>query len=318
MHSLKTSTLAAAVGLAALGLTFAPSSAHAQTPTYLAVGDSVAYGYQNDTVTPPGIAGYPGYTQAYASFLSQQAGTPVTLLNLGIVGETTSSLLSTTTNNGALNANYTGTTSQFDLLTSELKNSQLNVTHITVQLGANDILGLATSTAFETAVETNNQAAQQQLLGATLTSIEGSDNTLLNQINMLDPNAKVQVLGYYDPYAALPPTNPINIYLRTVSPTLNSGLNAAIAQEAATYHDQFVDLATPFAGHEDTLTLSNQLLDFNGIMVPNDHPTDAGYAVIAQQLEGAPVPEASTLVSTGLLLMLGISGLIAARRKRRA
>ncbi len=80
-YLVKTSALAA-VGLAALGAAFAPNTAHAQTPTYLALGDSVAYGYQNDTVTPPGIAnagGYPGYTQAYDAFLSQQAGTPVNL-----------------------------------------------------------------------------------------------------------------------------------------------------------------------------------------------------------------------------------------------
>ncbi len=217
----------------------------------------------------------------------------------------------------ALNANYTGTTSQFSLLTTTLNDSALKVSNITVQIGANDILGLAESPAFQQAVSTSNQAAEQQLLGATLADIKRNDNTLLTQINTLDPGAKVQVLGYYNPYAALPPTSAVNVYLKAVSPLLNSSLNAAIAQEAAAHNAQFVDLATPFAGHEDTLTLSNELLDFNGVMVPNDHPTTAGYAVIAKQLEGAPVPEASTLVSTGLLLCLGIGGLaVQARRKR--
>ena len=186
MNALGKTSALAAVGLAVLGSALVPDIALAQTPTYLAVGDSLAYGYQNDTLTPPGLpgaAGYPGYTKAYDAFLSQQAGTPIKLINLGIVGETTSSLLNTTTDNGALNANYTGTTSQFSLLTSELKNSQLQISDITVQIGANDILGLAESQAFQQAFAANNQAAEQQLLGATLASIESNDNALLTQIN---------------------------------------------------------------------------------------------------------------------------------------
>lgn len=315
MHSLKSSALKSlaliAVGLTALAVS---ATARAGTRTYLSVGDSLAYGYQNDTVTPTGPAGYPGYTAAYDAFLSTQAGTPVSLLDLGIVGETSATLLQTTSDNGLLNSNYTGTTSQFALLTSTLQDSSRTVGTITVQIGANDILGLAASAPFEQAYFSSDQAAQQQLLSAALTTIAGNEDTLLTQITSLAPMARVQVLGYYNPYAALPATNLTNVYLKAVSSALITGFNATFQQAAAAHHAQYIDLATPFAGHEDTLTLSNELIDGT---YPNDHPSTAGYAVIASQLEAAPVPETSARVSTGLLLLLGLGGIgLACRRAR--
>jgi lysophospholipase L1-like esterase len=286
--------------------------ASAQT-TYVAIGDSLAYGYQNDTLTPVGNAGSAGYAQPYAAFLSAQAGTPIQLLDLGIVGETTDSLLNNSTDNALLNSNYSAAspTSQYDLLSSDLNS---NVSNVTVQVGANDILGLATSDAFQMAVLTNDTAAEQLLLTQTLTSIAGNYDTLLTRIDTLTPNADVQVLGYYNPYAALPPTSPINVYLQEVSAPLMQGLNGVLEQEAAAHNAQYVDLASPFAGHEDTLVRTGDLLDIDGELVPNDHPTDAGYAVITQQLETQPVPEASTPVSFGLLLGFGVV-LLAVRRR---
>ena len=85
---------------------------------------------------------------------------------------------------------------------------------------------------------------------------------------------------------------------------------------AAAHGDQFVDLYTPFVGHESTLTLSGELLPTAFGLVPNDHPTAAGYQVITQQLEAPAVPEASTTASLGLLLMLGMGGLVVAKKRR--
>ena len=306
------------IGLASLSfLPATPAAAQTAgtaTNTYIAVGDSVAYGYMNSTLTPAGGSGYPGYTQLYDSFLSAQAAAPVTLLNLGIVGETTTSLLHNSGGNAALNSNYSAATplSQFALLTADLTPS---VTHITVQIGANDMLGLATNPSFAF----GTPAAPQALLASTLARVQSNYNALLSQISTLDPGADVQVLDYYNPYANLPPSTPAqpyNDYLRTVSGPLLGGLNGVIAQEAAAHHDSLVDLAGPFAGQESTLTRSSEYIDFGGVFVPNDHPTAAGYAVIARQLEAAPIPEASSVVSFGLLLLLGLGGVFVSARKK--
>ncbi|MGI4788351.1 MAG: SGNH/GDSL hydrolase family protein [Janthinobacterium lividum] len=311
---------AAFKGAVVLGLTALAASLPAFAGgggTYIAVGDSAAYGYMNSVLTPAGGSGYAGYTQLYDTYLSTQAGAPVTLLNLGIVGETSTSLLQNSTGNSALNSNYSVATpeSQFALL---IANLTPDVTHVTVQIGANDMLALATNPAFVV----GDPSTQQTLLNTTLATIAFNYNTLLTQISTLAPGADVQVLDYYNPYAALPAstlTQPYNDYLRTVSGPLIGGLNSVIAQEAALHHDTLVDLAGPFAGQESTLTRSSEYIPFDGTFVPNDHPTAAGYAVIAQQLETSPVPEASSAITTGLLLALGLGSLaVASRKKHRA
>lgn len=315
---------AACLGLLLLGLIARPAAAQR---TYLAVGDSVAFGYQDQAktplpVAPPFSTGFAGYAHPYDDYLSAQAGAPVTLVNLGIVGETTSSLVSAspnTANNGALNGNYSlaAPQTQYALLTSELKALGGNVTNITVQVGANDTLALASSAAFDHAVDQNDTATQKLLLAGTLANIGASYDLLLGQIHALAPTANVQVLGYYNPYAALTGTDPTSVYLRTVSGPLNQALNAELAQEALSHGDQFVDLSGPFAGHEDTLTLSGEMIQTPFGPAPNDHPSAAGYAVIARQLEAAPVPESSGAASLGLLLALGTGGAVAAARKKR-
>ncbi len=298
----------------------APQASQAQT-TYVAVGDSLAYGFMDFNATPTGTAGYPGYAQPYAAFLSSP-GKTVSLVNLGIVGETTDSLLGNSVGNSALNSNYSvaAPTSQYALLSADLNP---NVSNVTVQIGGNDILGLASNPAFQDAFVDGDTATANALLNATLTHIGANYNALLTQINTLAPGAKVQAMGYYNPYAFLPPTNQNNIYLQAVSGPLEQGLNTVIAQEAALHHDQFVDLNTAFAAQGSqygSYVLTGETIPTAFGPLPNDHPTALGYGLIAQQLEAAPVPEASTALSFGLPAALGLGGLIVAvrRRKRRA
>jgi len=318
-HTSLSRSFSAALGAAALALLTlaAPPPATAQAKTYVAVGDSLAYGFMNFTSTPVGTTGFAGYAQPYDVFLSAQAGAPVALVNLGIVGETTDSLLHNGGENDDLNSHYSETTSQYDLLSTYLNT---NVQNITVQVGANDLLGLATTAAFKSAVATGNTSAEQALLNGTLANVTANYDTLLARINALAPGADVQVVGYYSPYAGLPVTDLASGYLHAISDPLTQSLNAVLQAEAAKhgaqYVDLYVDLYAPFHGRESTLLLNGDLLDTPFGPLPNDHPTDAGYAVITRQLEAAPVPEASPAVSLGLLLALGLGVVAAARRKK--
>lgn len=315
------STVSRAATLALL-LALAAGSASAQK-TYVAVGDSLAYGFMDPVKTPLGTGGAPGYTQPYDAFLSAQAKAPITLVDLGIVGETTDSLLHNAVGNSALNSNYSAAspTSQYDLLSSTLNG---NVSNVTVQIGGNDILGLASDPAFQDAFVDGDSATVQKLLTDTLTQIGANYDTLLTRIDALAPGADVQALGYYNPYAFLPPAtlaSPYNDYLRAVSVPLEQGLNGVIAQEAALHHAQYVDLAPAFDAHGsdyDQYVLTDEPLQTAFGPLPNDHPTALGYSLITQQLEApAAVPETSTVVSFGLLLALGLGGLaVTARRKK--
>ena len=296
-----------------------PQAAQAQK-TYVAVGDSLAYGFMDSTLTPTGGSGYPGYAQPYAAFLSGP-GKPVSLVNLGIVGETTDSLLNNSAGNSALNSNYSAANpaSQYALLSADLNP---NVSNITVQIGGNDILGLASDPAFQDAFVDGDTVTANALLNATLAHIGANYNTLLTQINVLAPGAKVQAMGYYNPYAFLPPTSQNNIYLQAVSGPLEQGLNTVIAQEAALHNDRFVDLADPFAAHGNeygNYVLTGEMIPTAFGPLPNDHPTALGYSLIAQQLEAAaPVPEVSTALSFGLPVVLGLGSLAVAARRRKA
>ena len=295
-----------------------PQAAQAQK-TYVAVGDSLAYGYMDSAATPVGTAGYPGYAQPYDAFLSSPGNT-VSLVNLGIVGETTDSLLNNSAGNSTLNSNYSAAnpTSQYALLSADLNP---NVSNVTVQIGGNDILGLASDPGFQDAFVDGDTATVQADLANTLAHIGANYNAILTQISALAPGAKVQAMGYYNPYAFLPPTSQNNVYLQAVSGPLEQGLNTLIAQEAALHHDQFVDLADPFAAHGNeygNYVLTGEMIPTAFGPLPNDHPTALGYGLIVQQLEAsAPVPEASTALSFGALTALGLGGLVVAARRRK-
>ena len=311
----RASSVSRAAALALLlALAACPPPASAQK-TYVAVGDSLAYGFMDAVVTPVGTAGFPGYTQPYAAFLSAP-GRTVSPVNLGIVGETTDSLLHNAAGNSALNSNYSAAapTSQYDLLLTKLNST---VSNVTVQIGGNDILNLASNPAFQDAFVDGDTVTVQTLLQGTLAQIGANYDALLTRINTLAPGARVQALGYYNPYAFLPQTSLNNIYLRASSIPLEQGLNDVIAREAALHHDQFVDLAPAFNAHGgdyNRYVLTDELIPTAFGPLPNDHPTALGYGLIAQQLAAAPVPEASTTVSLSLLLL---GGLTAAIRRRK-
>jgi lysophospholipase L1-like esterase len=135
-------------------LTAVPSSASFEDHTYLALGDSVAFGY-SPLLVAGGFAGDPhvfvGYPEIVASTLGMQD------VNASCPGETSGGFISLT--NGAdylcqsyrahfpLHVNYT--TSQLDYAISYLRTHH-DVRLITMDIGANDVFkaGCATAACF--------------------------------------------------------------------------------------------------------------------------------------------------------------------------
>ncbi len=318
MNSFGKASLALAL-LASFGL-WSPQPAAAQK-TYVAVGDSLAYGFKNFNPTPnqttPGGPGFPGYASLYQADLTTQTGTTYNLLNLGIVGETTRTLFTSALGSGATNASLnshyaTGSPTQAGLLHTTLTTLGSDVGVVTIQVGANDVLQ---------AFETGGLAA----VPGALTQVQSNYTTLLTQIKADEGGgalSNVTIVGYYDPYASLSPTSPYAI-LRVVSPGATASLNAVLLQEAAAFGARYVDLAAPFAAHlpdYDRYVLANSAADAfpdptgGGSPLPNDHPTDLGYALIAQTL-AAPEPSAPAVLGLGVLSL----GALALRsRQRRA
>jgi lysophospholipase L1-like esterase len=302
-------TIVASLAISATVLLAQPAGAG--TMTYLALGDSLAFGETTFTQNPSN--GDRGYVADYANFLAtQNGGVAPNVVSLGIDGETTSSFLTgtgrvisiagmTDQQLAAWNTNYTNpAVSQNQMMQQEILSAQAAgnpVGVVTISLGANDLFKLAADPTFLAATP----AVQQQMLAATLNQVGSTYAVMLAEIHALDPTAKVYAVGEYNPFPATP-SNPLNAFAATAI----QGLNASIQSVAGKWGATYVDTYTPFVGNEAQYTYMT--------VVPGDvHPNALGYSVIAQQLINAtPAPEPSTLAVLGL----GFAALAATARHR--
>lgn len=305
--------------LASLG--GALSQAAAAQAAYIAVGDSLAYGYQNGTLTPTGVAAYPGYTQAVTQYLATQTGQSVDFIGLGIVGETTGTLIGNpdqSASNPSLNSYYASPETQLAALQTALAAHPASL--VTIQVGANDFLGLLNDSDFQAAVFTNDTTTENTLIAATAATAASNYVPLLAAVKA-DPQANVLILGDYNPFLHLLADNPSHasdpLYQLAfgIAPTLTAALNATVATAANKAGYQFVDVGNAFASYSgsDPLVLDTE--------VPlNIHPTDAGYAVIAGQVERAlaPAPEPSQAVVFGVGALALAGAMLRARRRKAA
>lgn len=85
-------------------LALAPA-ASAQTATYLAVGDSLAYGFDTLTTTPRSL-GDRGYVAPYADWLQSITGQRPRIVNLGVPAESTETFFTGGSLGYLFNSNY--------------------------------------------------------------------------------------------------------------------------------------------------------------------------------------------------------------------
>ena len=249
--------------VAALAVTATMSLARpasAGSMTYISLGDSVAFGETTFQNNPS--AGDRGYAKFYDQYLaSQNGGTAPKLINLAIDGETSTSFTSASgqvpPTSGisdqmlaTWNTHYANTpTESQNIKFLQAVGNQLaqgnTISNITVSLGANDLFTLANSPGFLTL----SPAAQQQQLAAALGTFATNYTNLLGEIHALVPDAKVSLLGEYNPF----PATPNSPYAPFAAPAIQA-LNAVIKNLAAQSGSSYVDTYTPFVGNESTLT----------------------------------------------------------------
>ena len=268
------------------GLVAAPRQATAGSMTYLAIGDSLAFGETNFSHNPS--YGDRGYVSLVANALaSQNGGVRPNVINLGVDGETTSSFFSGGQSTMPWNLNYSGTTvSQDSVLQSDLAAQQAagnTVSDITVSLGANDLFAVMQSPNFF------NQSSSQQFAAilASMSTIQNNYTNLLIQLHAEAPGAQISLVGYYNPYAAVPGAPPSQL----AGPAIQL-LNAVIAGEAAAFGDHYVDTYSAFLGHEAQYTYIT-----DSPPGTNVHPNDLGYSVIAGHISPVPEPSSALLLS---------------------
>ncbi len=242
-------------------------------PSYLALGDSLAFGYSqakfNSLYPNENPAAYDtGYVDDFARLL--RIGHPnLQVINDGCPGETTESFI-----NGPcayqlafpLHHPYVGgpSSSQLSDALAYLK-ANPNTNPITLDIGANDALGVIEHTC-EKKVECVIKEAP-----ALFAHIGANLGLILADLRGADPHATIVVLGLYNPFGEKLPGGD----------TLTAQLNEVMSKVAATVGARFADplplFNPPGALEEPTICLlTNMCTPLEDI-----HPTDLGYAVLA-------------------------------------
>lgn len=301
-------TLAFVAGISGLGL-----QARADFGTYIALGDSLAFGVGFDDTTADISNGDRGYVKGLANFLQAgNGGVRPTVFNYAISGETSGGF--STVNAGvhgsiaaARNTNYPATdpqtVSQKSQVIGRIASEHAlghQVSLITVQLGSNDLNMLLLNPSFAALTPAQQQA---QML-ATLTTFSQNSGALLQQLKTLAPEAKIMTIGYYDPFAPflnINPTNATEAQLKYTAGLTGQAiplLNQTIGNVAQSLGVNFLNIMPSFVGKEFTHTY---------IAAGNVHPTQVGYDMITHQLAVAvPEPSSFVLVGLGVACLVGI------------
>jgi lysophospholipase L1-like esterase len=255
LRTLSTLSLALAVGL---GM--------AQPRAYVALGDSLGWGYQPDNLARS--AGDKGYVRQTADWLGvQNAGQRPALTNLSVPGETSASFFNTSEFGAFLNSNYPlfGRRSQAQTFLDRVAGHESAgrvVATVTLDIGGNDLLDLLDADFLALPFD-QQQALADQAVAAAAPNVRN----ILSLVRGRVPAAKVVLLGIYNPYGAFPGSAEDRIG-RYAIPRLNSMLVGEAKRARAAYAGCY----QAFVGNE---------LAFTWIGDGDIHCRDAGYAAMA-------------------------------------
>ncbi|WP_419882943.1 GDSL-type esterase/lipase family protein [Peribacillus sp. B-H-3] len=146
---------------------------------------------------------------------------------------------------------YTSAQVKTDLLKSgKIRKEVKEATHITLDIGANDLLG-----------KLNDPAHVSEAISAVSSNLQ----TILSTIHKLNPHVKVYVMGYYNPYPYMPKDQQAALL------PLLKALNAQIQTVTMQYKDTYVATESLIAKKYKEYITNKQ----------NIHLSLSGYKVIA-------------------------------------
>lgn len=267
--------------LVAVGLTLTAASPALATPapppTYLALGDSVPFGYYENAT--PAVYANPANFIGYPHYVARATG--LSLINASCPGETTDSFMSiTATSNGCenrdgvpggyrsvypLHANYGMT------LVSQLQYAQYvlettpNVRLVTIMLGADDGFLCAESPLPSYCTGSTDYAGIAQHVRTNM-------NTILQALRSTGYTGRIIAVTYYS-------LNYASAQANTGTLLLNGGIDAAAIANHASIASGFLAFLLPSlrAGGDPVKA---------GLVRPNDvHPTLRGQRLLADAVE---------------------------------
>jgi lysophospholipase L1-like esterase len=243
---------------------------------YLALGDSLAYGLQQAKFN----AEYPnidptmfntGYVDDFAAMLAT-VRPGIQTVNYACGGETTASFLTGGCPWLPLPLHNSLSGSQLATAVAFLAAHPGMVSPITIDIGANDVLGLV----FGVCGGFQNTSCVSAGLPAVLNQVSVNLTQLLRALRGAAPDSEIIVLQYYNAFAVLDPS----------TSSVISALNGAIATAALGQRARLADAFTPFnLAQPQPATLCTLTLFCTPLQ--DVHASDAGYLVIAQQFWAA-------------------------------
>jgi len=246
---------------------------------YLALGDSLTFGYQQaridaevqatGTVNPADFT--TGLANDYLRIL-QGLRPGIQLVNYGCPGETSTQFVSVS---GCPSFSYQGhafplhnafTGTQLAAALAFIAAHPGQVSPITVDIGANDVNQLVA-----TCGGLGNLTCVASAFPAALKSFGQNLAQTLGALRQAAPDASISVLELYNPYIVAAPSSGV----------LADALNKVIVQVAAATHVNVADAYTPFNVNPPQPQTICALTAFC-TPLHDIHPTDAGYLRLAQ------------------------------------
>lgn len=266
------------VGLTLAVIVASPPVAAAEPPKfnppktyYLALGDSIAYGYQawrHDAGLP--ASGYDtGYVDVFAERL-RDIQPSIRVVNYSCIGESTRSFM-----NGPCVGNLVGqplhdgwTGTQLDAALTFLSAHKGEVSPITVTLWGNDARELSEECG-------GDLDCIQERVGPAIARAAANLQTILGRLRVAAPQAEIIVTGPWNiSVGAFPETDPFFALF-----------NGALKQSVTNSRSRYVELFPIFNPQGDIDAETAAICTLTLLCTDGDiHPSDAGYGVIADEV----------------------------------
>jgi len=257
----------------ALPAAAAPGQYQAPRKYYLALGDSLAYGFEQTKFGAGATAQTfdTGYVDDFARAI-HGLRPDVGVTNYGCPGETTSSYFGGCAWHAlyGLPLHSTYTSSQETAALAFLNAHPGQVSPITIDLGANDALGVINGCHFDSTCIAGTLPGVLQTIGANL-------SLTLAHLRAAAPRSEIIVMQYYNPlYVVAPTTDP-----------LLAQLNGVIAAAAAPYGARLANAFPVINGNPLFTSEAAAVCGLTGMCMPapggDIHANDQGYALIGNE-----------------------------------
>lgn len=255
---------------------------------YLALGDSLAWGYQPNPTTGAGVKSGHGYADDLASYLRHEGDRDLKYVNLSCPGETTGTMLDGSCPD--LAGSGQSYQVQVDAAAAFLKAHPHSRILVTVDIGANNVDGCLSGGSLDTTCVTEGVAAAGLQLPQILQKLKAAAGSRVSFVGM----------NYYDPFLAEWLAGSAGQTLAQESVALSTAFNGVLDAAYGAFGIPVADVSSAFKTTDFTHTVP-----FDGAKVPvnvanicnwtwmcapapvgpNIHATNTGYEVIARTFE---------------------------------